>query len=426
VGSTILIGTFVLLVMLGVPIAFALGMSSLVTMLYLGIPVLVVVQKMADGMDNYSLMAIPFFILSGAIISEGGMANKLIDFASIIVGRIRGGLAMVNVLASMLFGSLSGSAVASSSSIGSILIPSMVRKGYSRDFSVGLTMTAATQGIIIPPSHNSIIYALAAGGSVSIAELYLAGIVPGVLIGLALMAVAFVLSVKRGYPKEEKVSTRQALRITRDAIWGLFTGVIILGGILSGIFTAVESSAVAVVYAFLVTFFVYREIPLREFPRIVVQATKTIAIVMILIGTSSAFGWLIAYLRIPDAIMNGLNGISTNRYVVLLMINVMLLFLGMIMDMAPLIVITTPILLPVVINLGFSPVQFGIMMLLNLSIGLCTPPVGAALFVGCAVGRIRIEEVMKSIWPFYGAMAAVLLLVAYVPPVTLWMTRFVK
>jgi tripartite ATP-independent transporter DctM subunit len=419
-GAFILIGSFLALTVAGVPIAFALGMSSVLTASWLGLPLVVVVQRMSDGVDSFSLMAIPFFVLAGSIMAEGGMARRLVDFANLLVGRVRGGLSLVNVLASMFFGGISGSAVADTSSIGSILIPMMSEKGYGRDFSVSLTITASTQGIIIPPSHNAIIYALAAGGAVSIARLFMAGVIPGVMIGLSLMITALVISSKRNYPRQEQVSAKEAVRVSRDALLGLVNAVIIVGGVLTGVFTATESSAIAVVYAFVVTFFVYRDIPLRQFPGLLVRSVKTIAIVMLLIGTSSAFGWLAAYLRIPEIVTNCFFSLTSNRIAVLILVNILLLLLGTIMDMAPLILIVTPILLPVVQAVGVSPVHFGIILMINLSIGLCTPPVGSTLFVGCAVGKISIEEVMKSIWPFYAAMIAVLLLVTYIP----WLSQF--
>jgi tripartite ATP-independent transporter DctM subunit len=425
-GALILIGSFLLMVVAGLPIAFALGVSSLLCAAYLDLPLLIVLQKMSDGMDNFSLMAIPFFVLAGAIMAEGGMARRLVSFANLLVGRVRGGLSLVDILASMFFGGISGSSVADTSSVGSILIPMMNEKGYDKDFSVNVTVTASTQGIIIPPSHNAIIYSLAAGGTVSIAKLFMAGFIPGVLVGLSLMITALIISYRRGYPREEKITLRQAAIITRDALLGLVNAVIIVGGVLSGFFTATESSAIAVVYAFVITFFVYRDIRLKEFPGILVRSVKTIAIVMLLIGTSSAFGWLIAYLRIPEAVTNFFFTISQNKIIVMVLINIMLLLLGTIMDMAPLILIVTPILLPVVTAIGFSPIHFGIILMLNLSIGLCTPPVGSTLFVGCAIGKISIEEAMKSIWMFYIAMIIVLVLVTYIPVLSMWLPGFIK
>lgn len=424
--ALILIGSFIAMIIAGVPIAFALGLSSLMTVMYLDIPLIVVLQKMSDGIDNFSLMAIPFFVLAGSIMAEGGMARRLVDFANLIVGRVRGGLSFVNILTSMFFGGISGSTVADTSSVGSILIPMMEEKGYDTDFAVDVTVVSSTQGVVIPPSHNAIIYALAAGGSVSIAQLFMAGFIPGIMVGLSLMITSYIISTRRKYPKEAPVSLKQAVVITRDALLGLVNAVIIVGGVLSGIFTATESSAIAVVYAFLITFFVYRDIPLRRFPALLIKSIKTIAIVMLLISTASAFGWLLAYLNVPENVTLFFKSLSSNKIVVIILINIMLLLLGMIMDMAPLILIVTPILLPVVTQFGMEPVHFGIMLMLNLSIGLCTPPVGATLFVGCAIGKISIERAMRSIWPFYGAMIVVLLLVTYIPGLTMWLANLIK
>jgi tripartite ATP-independent transporter DctM subunit len=422
----LLIGSFLLMALAGLPIAFCLGISSLVTLWWIQRPPSIIFQNMVDGMDGFALMAIPFFILAGQLMSTGGMARRMVSFSNLIVGPIRGGLGMVNIVASMFFGGISGSSVADTSSIGSVLIPMMNEKGYDRDFSVCVTVTSSTQGIIIPPSHNAILYAVAAGGAVSIKELFMAGIVPGVLVGVALMVVTYIIARKRRYPAEPWPGVNEAVRIVFSALPGLMTAVIIVGGILSGIFTATESSAVAVVYAFLVTYFLYRDVSIKTVPTVLVEATKTIGVVMLLIGTASAFGTVIEYLEIPAAVTAWFTSVSDNPVVILLMINALLLLLGMIMDMAPLILITTPILLPVALKIGMNPVQFGIMLLLNLGIGLCTPPVGSTLFVGCAVGKTSLEKVTRAIWPFYIAMLAALLLVAYVPSLTLWLPKIVE
>ncbi len=419
-APVILFGSFLILLILRIPISFTLSVSSILTMLYLKIPPMVIGQKMADVLDNFSLMAIPFFILAGQIMADSGIAKRLVDFSSILVGRIRGGLAFVNIVASMFFGGMSGSSVADTASIGSILIPSMVEKGYDRDYSIAVTVTSSTQGLIIPPSHNAIIYAYAAGG-LSIAKLFMAGAIPGVMIGLFLMIPSYIIAVKRKYPVEKSISAKEALKITKEAFFGLFTIVIILGGILTGVFTATESSAIAVVYALFVAAFIYKEMPFSKFWQILWDASKTIVAVMFLIASAATFGWLLAYLRIPDAIAQAVLSVSHNKYLVLLMINVVLLLLGMIMDMAPLILITTPIFLPIVTKLGVDPIHFGIIMLMNLGIGLCTPPVGNTLFVGCIVGKMKIEDVVKSLWPFYIAMVAVVLLVTYVPFFAMWL-----
>ena len=412
---TLLLGTFAVLLLLRVSITFTLAFASIITAIYLNIPLMAIIQRMVQGVNSFSLLAIPFFILAGEIMGQGGISRRLIQFSNLLIGRMRGGLAQVNVLASMFFGGISGSAVADVSSIGTIMIPMMKQKGYDADYSTAVTVTSACQGIIIPPSHNMIIYSLAAGG-VSIGRLFLGGFVPGVLLGISLMVISWIIAVRRGYPKEARYSMKEALGITKDAVLGLFTAVIIIGGVISGVFTATESAAIAVIYAFLITFFVYREIPLKAFRRILYSSLKTLAMVMSLIAAASAFGYLMAYLRIPAKATEALLSITSNRVLLLLLINVLLLLLGMIMDMAPLILITTPILYPVVVGvLGMNPVHFGIVLMLNLGIGLCTPPVGSALFVGCAVGRVSMEEATRAMLPFYVMMLIVLMLVTFLP-----------
>lgn len=424
-ASTILLVTFFVLLILRVPITFTLAIASIVTASYLNIPLMAIVQRMVQGVKSFSLLAIPFFILAGEIMSQGGISRRLIDFSNVIIGRVRGGLAQVNVLASMFFGGISGSAVADVSSIGTIMIPVMKQKGYDADYSTAVTVTSACQGIIIPPSHNMIIYSLAAGG-VSVGRLFLGGFIPGVLLGISLMVISYIIAIKRDYPKERKYSLSEALKTTRDAVLGLLTAVIIIGGVISGVFTATESAAIAVVYAFIVTFFVYREIPLKALSGILVNALKTLAMVMSLIAAASAFGYLLAFLQIPAKATQLLLGITTNRVALLLLINALLLILGMIMDMAPLILITTPILYPVVVGaLGMDPVHFGIVMMLNLGIGLATPPVGSAMFVGCAVGKVTIEKATRAMLPFYATMVIVLMIVTFVPEIVMFIPNLI-
>ncbi|MBN2861047.1 MAG: TRAP transporter large permease [Sphaerochaetaceae bacterium] len=424
-ATFILTGSFVLLLLLKFPITFTLFISSVFTALYLNIPLLSIVQRTVSGVNSFSLLAIPFFILAGEIMGRGGISRRLVEFSNALVGRVRGGLAEVNVLASMFFGGISGSAVADVSSIGTMLIPMMVDKGYDDDYSVAVTVTSSCQGVIIPPSHNMIIFSLAAGGGVSVGKLFLGGIVPGIVLGLALMVVSYIIAVKRGYPKEERYTLKRTLQVSKDAFLGLLTVIIIIGGVVSGVFTATESASVAVVYAFIISFLVYREVSIREFPKILMSALRTLAMVMSLIAAASAFGWLLAFLRIPQAVTMFLLSISDNPIVLLLLINLMLLVLGAIMDMAPLIIIVTPILYPVVVGqLGMDPIQFGIMLILNLAIGLCTPPVGSALFVGSAIGRISIEKATKALLPFYATMIIVLLLVTFYAPLTMTMVSF--
>jgi len=419
----LLVGLFIALIALRVPISFGLGISSLITLLVIGKDPAVTTQLIFAGMDKDSLLAIPFFVLAGAIMSQGGMARKLVDLATLVVGWLPGGLAVVNIVSSMFFGAISGSAVAATSAVGSTMIPSMVEKGNDRAYATSVTITASTQGLLIPPSHNAIIFSLAAGGAASIEALFIAGIVPGIMVGLALIAVAVTIAVKRGYPRETDVTKGQGLkgviRIVRDAILPIISPLIIVGGIMFGWFTAIESSVIAVVWALLVNFIVfawlYKDTSMKEYPGVAFEAIKVIVMVMWLIGNATAFGYCLTVLRVPEAVTGGLLAITENKYALLLLINIMLLLLGTIMDMAPLIIIITPILLPVTRHIGVDPTHFGIIMIANLGLGLCTPPVGSALFVGCAIGKTRIEKVSRAIWPFYLSMVAVILLITYVP-----------
>jgi tripartite ATP-independent transporter DctM subunit len=415
----ILFGVFATLLVLGVPIAFTLGVSSFATVLYLDLPPMVVFQRMAAGMNVFALLAIPFFIYAGEVMLHGGIADRLVRLANAVIGHVRGGLGLVNVLASMLFGGISGSAVADASALGSTLIPMMRQKGYDADYAVNVTVTSATIGLVIPPSHNMIIYSIAAGGTVSVSSLFLAGVIPGVLSGLCLMVAASVVALKRGYPRETFPGIQALIIAFATALPGLITAIIIIGGVLSGIFTATESSSVAVIYALIVTAFAYRSLSLKAFLTATVNAVKTTAMVLMVIGTAAAFGWLLALTQVPAQLFELMKAISDNPLVILLIINVILLFLGTFMDMSPLIVITTPIFLPVVKALGMDPVQFGIVMMINLGLGLVTPPVGAVLFVGCAVAKIRIEDTIKSVWPFYFAILGALLLVTYFPAISM-------
>jgi tripartite ATP-independent transporter DctM subunit len=425
IATALLLGGFLVLMILRVPITYSLASVSIVTAIYLKIPLMAVVQQMVQGVRSFSLLAIPFFIIAGEMMGQGGIARKLIELANVFVGRIRGGLAMVNCVDSMFFGGISGSAVADVASTGSIIIPMMKLKGYDEDFSVAITVASSTQGVIIPPSHNMILYSMAAGG-VSVGRLFLGGYIPGISLGIGMMIISYFIAKKRNYPKEAKVPFKDAVKIFKDAFLGLMTAVIIMGGVISGIFTATESAAIAVVYAFFITFFVYKEIPLKAMKGILYNSLKTLSMVMALIAAASAFGWLMAYLRIPAKATQLILSVSTNKYVILLLINVLLLVLGCIMDMAPLILICTPILYPVVVtSLGLSPVHFGIIMMINLAIGLCTPPVGSALFVGCAVGKVSIEKVTKALMPYYFSMVAVLFLVTYIPEITMFLPNLI-
>lgn len=420
IAIALLLGIFALLIIIKVPMVFALAAATTVTMIYTGIPLMAMVQQMAKAIDSFSLMAVPFFILAGEIMSAGGLSMRLTKFANVLVGRYRGGLAYVNVLGSMFFGGISGSAVADVSSLGIIEIDMMTKAGYDRDFSTALTVTSACQGVVIPPSHNLIIYAMAAGG-LSVGKLLIAGYIPGILLGASLMAICFIFAIKRNFPRGEKVPFKEALKISKDALLALFTAVIIVGGTVSGIFTATESSAFACLYAFIIAVFVYRDLRIKQIPTLIFNTVKMLALVFSLIAAAGGFGWMMAYLQVPKIITEALLAVTSSKIILLLIINVMLLVLGCIMDMAPLIIILTPILLPVVKQYGIDPIHFGIMMVLNLAIGLTTPPVGSALFVGCAIGKIKIEQVMKTIWPMWISMIAVLFLVTFVPELTMWL-----
>ena len=420
----ILLGSFLFMLFIRIPIAFSLGLSTMFTAFYVGLPPMVVMQQMVKGINSFSLMAIPFFIIAGEIMGQGGISDRLIKFSNVIIGWMRGGLAMVNILASMFFGGISGSSVADVSSIGSIMIPMMEQKGFDKDYSINVTITSSVQGIIIPPSHNMIIYSLAAGGGISVAKLFLGGIVPGVLLGIALMILSYAIAVKRDYPREETVSFKEALRITRDSVLGLLTAVIIIGGVTTGIFTATESAAIAAVYAFIITFFVYKDIPISRFVDILRSSLSTLAMVVAIIATSSAFAWMMSYLQVPGMITDALLNLSNNPIIIMLLVNLILLFLGTIMDMAPLILIATPILLPVVRSIGMDPITFGVVMMLNLGVGLLTPPVGSTLFVGCSIGNAPIEKIAKSLMPFYAVLIIMVLLLSFVPALTLWLPNF--
>ena len=422
----ILLGSFTLLCALGVPVAYALGLAAIIAALWVDIPLEAVMLKISDGTDDFALLAIPFFVLAGAIMAEGGMAVRLINLAKVFVGAIRGGLALVNILASTLFGCISGSSVADTASIGSVMIPQMAKAGYPRVFATNVTICGSVQALMIPPSHNAVIYSLAAGGTISVAHLFLAGVFPGLLFGLCLIGLVLWISHKRGYPKGAPVALRDVPKIALDALWGLVTVFIIMGGILSGVFTPTESAAVACVYAFLVTFLVYRDYKWRDLPHLVHRVVKTVAMVMMLIGFSVAFGYMMAIMQIPAKITMFFLGISENKYVFLLLVNILLLLLGTFMDLAPMLLICTPIFMPVIAKLGIDPVHFGMIMILNLGIGLITPPVGPTLFVGCAIGKVTMEQVSKELWPFYGAMCLALLMVTYIPAISLWLPGLMK
>jgi len=421
--SFILLGSFVLLILIGMPVAYSLGLAALIGALWIELPVEAVMIAITSGVNKFSLLAIPFFVLAGAIMAEGGMSRRLVAFAGVLVGFVRGGLALVNILASTFFGAISGSSVADTASIGSVMIPEMVKKGYPRDFATALTVSGSIQATLIPPSHNAVIYSMAAGGSISIAALFMAGVFPGLLLGGTLACYCLWIAKKRGFPKGEPMPLRQAVRIAIDALWGLATMVIILGGILSGIFTATESASIAVLWAFFVTMFIYRDYKWRDLPKLVHRVAKTVSIVMVLIGFAASFGYIMTLMQIPLKITQAMTAFTSDKLLILLCINVLLLILGTLMDMAALLLILTPILLPVVKAVGVDPVHFGMIMIVNLGIGLITPPVGSVLFVGSAVGKIPIEKVVRALVPFFVLLLIVLAIVTYVPAISLWLPR---
>jgi tripartite ATP-independent transporter DctM subunit len=417
-ATILLVGSFLLFIVLRFPIAYSLGISSVLTVIYMGMPIEIVAQNIVRGINAFSLMAVPFFILAGDLMSNGGIASRLVKLADALVGWMRGGLAIVNIVASMFFGGISGSSAADTASLGPIMIPMMNEQGYDNEFSTGITCASSVQGMLIPPSHNMIIYAMVAG-SVSVGALFLAGFVPGILLGIALIIYSLVVSKRRNYPKGDRFVAKEAWKAFKEAIWGLVTVLIVVVGVISGYFTATEAAGLSVLWAFFVTFFIYREIPLKEFWNILGHSLKTIAMVMIIIGTSAAFGWLLAYLKVPEMVAGGILGVTDNPVFVLLIINFILLVFGMLMDMSAIITITTPILLPIAMQVGMDPVHYGAMMVLNLGIGVLTPPVGMTLFIGSAISGLKIERLAKSMVPIYVVMIVTLLLVTQFPIFTM-------
>ncbi|MBY8975934.1 TRAP transporter large permease [Rhodobacteraceae bacterium NNCM2] len=418
-GLLILFGLFFFGLFIGAPVAFALCFASIVTFAYEGLPLQIAFQRISSGVSVFSLLAVPFFIFAGELMLQGGIATRLVRLAAAAVGSIRGGLGTVNVASSMLFGGISGSAVADTSALGSILIPVMKEKGYDADYATNVTVTSSIAGIVIPPSHNMILYTVAAGGGISISSLFLAGVVPGILMCVCLAIAAYLVAVHRRYPSEAFPGWVILLRAFIVSIPGLMTAVIIVGGVLSGILTVTESGAFGAIYAIIVTSLVYRELTWKAFVRAVMNAVTTTSLVMILVASANAFAFLLTIYRVPEQLTSLLQYISSDPIMILLMLNLILLMLGMIMDMAALILITTPIFLPVATGLGMDPIQFGIMLIMNLGLGLCTPPVGACLFVGCVIGGIGIEKTVQTIWPFYLAILSALLLVTYIPAISL-------
>ncbi|MER9963797.1 TRAP transporter large permease [Mesorhizobium sp. M0045] len=422
----ILFGVFTLLMLIGTPIAFCLGVASLATVLYMGLPPLIVFQRLNSGMSVFSLLAIPFFIYAGDLMVRGGIASKIVAFAGSLVGHLRGGLGQVNIATATLFGGISGSAVAEAAAVGGLMIPQMKARGYGADYAVNVTSMAALIALLLPPSHNMIIYSISAGGKISIADLFTAGIIPGLLLALSLMITAYFVARSRGYPTEPFPGFTAVAHLFAVAVPGLLLIAIIFGGVRSGVFTATESSCIAVIYALFVTVFVYRQMTWEGFVHATYGAVRTTAMVLLIIGMAAAFSWLMAFLKVPAALIASMNAISDDPLVVLLLLNLLMLFLGTFMDMGPTIIICTPIFLPVAQAYGVDPVHFGIIMILNFGIGLNTPPVGAVQFVACAVGKISVWESMRSIWPFYGAGLVVLGLVTYIPAISLWLPSVFK
>lgn len=421
----LLLGSFFILILLGVHISYAMVAASAITIIHLGLPLTQVVNTMVNGINGFTFLSIPFFILAGDIMACGGISDRLIHLSSALVGWMRGGLAMVNIVASMFFGGISGSATADTASLGSILIPMMKKEGYDGEFSTAVTMTSSVQGLLIPPSHNMIIYAMAAGG-LSISGLFMGGIVPGVFLGIVLMIFSYILSVKRKYPKGAPFNLRNLLKAVKESVLGLMTVIIVVFGVVTGIFTPTESAAIAAVYAFIITFFVYREVPIKEFSNILTNSLKTLSTVLILIAAAGTFGFLIAYLKVPAFIAQSLLGITTNKYIIFFIVNIILLLLGMIMGMASIIVIMTPILLPIVTQLGMDPIQFGALLILNCGIGLITPPVGGVLFVGSGISGIKMERLVKECLPFYLVMVGVLLAITYIPAISMFVPNLLN
>ncbi|MDD5765181.1 MAG: TRAP transporter large permease [Candidatus Marinimicrobia bacterium] len=424
-GALILVIVFFGLLAIGTPISFSIGLSTIATMLVTIPPmpsVTTVAQRMATGLDSFALLAIPFFILSGQLMNRGGIARRLIEFAKVLVGRLPGGLAMVNIVAAMLFGAISGSAVAAAAAIGGFMVPLMKKDGYDTDYSAAVNITSATTGLIIPPSNIMIVYSLATGG-VSIAALFIAGYIPGIMLGIGLMIVAGFIAKKKKYPLVPKITLKEALIRFLDAIPSLLLIIIVIGGIVLGYFTATEGSAIAVAYTFILSVLIYKEVKWKDLGRILIDTSATTAIVAMLIGTSMAMSWIMSYENIPQTISASLIALTNNKVIILLIINVVLLIVGMFMDMTPAVLIFTPIFLPVVQQLGVNPIHFGIIMIMNLCLGLCTPPVGAVLFVGCGIAQTSVAKVVKYLLPLFIAMIIVLMIVTYVPWFSLFLPR---
>ncbi len=420
VAILILLGSFLLMIVLRFPIAYAVAISSVLCLVYQGLPLQTICQQMVKGISSFSLMAVPFFITMGCLMGSGGISEKLIALADSCVGWMRGGMAMVNIVASYFFGGISGSAAADTASLGSILIPMMVDQGYDGDFSTAVTITSSCEGLLVPPSHNMVIYATTIGG-VSVGSLFLAGYVPGALLALSLMIGSYIISVKRNYPKGEPFSIKRLVKQLSISIWALAAVLIVVVGVICGVFTATESAAIAVIYSLIVSVFIYKGLDWKGVWNILSDCVDTLSIVLILISTSSVFGNCLTLLHVPDLAANAITGLTSNPILIALLLNLILLFLGCIMDMAPIILIAAPILAPIAVSIGISPIQFGIMIVLNCGIGLLTPPVGSVLFIGSAVAKLPMEKVVKATLPFYLCMIVTLLLITFIPAISLWL-----
>ncbi len=417
-ATFLLLGTFFGTIFMGFNIAYALGISSIITALYLDVPLMTVIQIIISKLGNFTLLAVPFFIIAGELMGIGGISDRLIRLSKAMVGWMRGSLAQVNIVASMFFGGISGSAAADTASLGAILIPMMEKEGYDKKFATNITMTSSVQGILIPPSHNMVIYAVSAGG-VSIAKLFMGGIVPGILLGICLMIYSYMVARKHNYPKGAPFRIKRVLCELKESIWALGTVLIVVFGVLSGVFTATESAAIAAIYAFFVAYFVYKEAHIRTFGKVLSNTIKTLSTILILTSCATAFSFFITYLQIPQQLTKVLLSVSQNKYILLLLINLLLLVFGTFMNMISIILIMTPILLPIVTLFGMDPIHFGVMMILNLGIGLLTPPVGNVLFVGSSVSGVAIEELGKSLLPLLGVMLVALLLITFIPGITM-------
>lgn len=414
----ILLASFLIMVFLRFPIAYSVAISTLLCLSYMGLPLATLTQQMVKGISSFSLMAVPFFITMGVLMGSGGISEKLLNLADACVGWMTGGLAMVNIVASYFFGGISGSASADTASLGSLEIPMMVNRGYDVDFATAVTISSSVEGMLVPPSHNMVIYATTAGG-LSVGSLFLAGYLPGAVLAGSLMVLSYILSKKRGYPKGEPFSLSRLGKEFATSIWALSAILIVVVGVCAGVFTATESAAIAVIYSLIVSLYVYKGLTWKGVWKALDQCVDTLSIVLILIATSNAFGYMLTKLHVPSLAANLITGVSDNPYVIAILLNVILLVLGMIMDMAPIILITTPILLPIATSIGIDPIQYGIMLVLNCGIGLLTPPVGAVLFIGSGIAKRPMEKVVKEMLPFYAFMIIALMLITFIPAITM-------